>query len=66
MRLSEWLKENGKTQDWLANEVGVTQGRISQLSREGAKSLDVIAKIKQATGGAVTADDFLPDAEVAG
>lgn len=59
MRLAEWLKESKTTQDSLAKACGVTQGRISQIVLGAAPSLMLAGKIKEATGGAVTPDDFL-------
>ena len=60
MRLVDWLGTTGKTQGWLALQVGVTQGRIAQIASGETPSLKVAAKIEQATGEAVTMRDLLP------
>jgi predicted transcriptional regulator len=61
MRLADWLSETGKTQGWLAGQVGVTQGRISQLAAGDVPSLELAAKIEEATEKAVTVHDLLPE-----
>jgi transcriptional regulator with XRE-family HTH domain len=33
MRLAEWRKREGKTQAWLADQLGVTQSYISTIER---------------------------------
>jgi transcriptional regulator with XRE-family HTH domain len=58
MRLADWLEQSGKTQEYLASVVGVTQGRISQLLKGDAPSMKLARKIAHATDGAVTANDF--------
>jgi transcriptional regulator with XRE-family HTH domain len=59
MRFPEWLKQSGMTQEAFAAKVGVTQGRISQIIQGKPPSWKLAAKIKEATGGEVSADDFL-------
>lgn len=59
MQLARYLDENKITQGVFADQIGVTQGRVSQLVRGAWLSRDLAAKIKAATNGAVTADDFL-------
>lgn len=59
MKLANWLETNEKTQKWLADEVGVSQGRISQVACGGTDSLSLALQIERATGGAVTTPDLL-------
>ncbi len=59
MRLSEWLKNQGKTQEWLARALGVTQGRVSQIARGGTDSLPLALKIEKLSKGAVTTVELL-------
>ena len=57
MRISEWLEKQGMTQAAFAARIGVSQGRISQICASGTDSLSTAARIAQATGGEVTADE---------
>lgn len=59
MRFSDWLAASGMSQEAAARELDITQGRVSQLVKGGWPGRDVAAKIKELTGGQVTADDFL-------
>jgi hypothetical protein len=67
MRLEAWLTEQQKTPTELANELRVDVSTITRLIPEAGKKQirrpgwDLIAKIKAATGGKVTADDFMAD-----
>jgi len=55
MLLREWRKTNDKNQEWLAEQLGVTQGYISEIERgDKTPSDDVAAKIEEVTRGAVT------------
>lgn len=47
------------SQEAAARELNITQGRVSQLVKGGWPGREVAAKIKELTGGQVTADDFL-------
>lgn len=60
MKLNEWLDEVGWTQARLAAEVGLTQGRISQIIREGTTDGVTARRISNATGGRVPIDELLP------
>jgi transcriptional regulator with XRE-family HTH domain len=57
MTLCEYLSSRGMRQDEFARALGVSQPTISRLAtKKGARnnpSLDLAAKIEQATGGAV-------------
>ena len=59
MQLADWLEAQEKTQEWLADELGVTQGRISQVARKGTDSLSLAEKIERKTGGAVTMRELM-------
>ncbi len=58
MKLSQWLNAEGKTQSELAELLGVTQGRVSQLVTGGAPSLDLAVRIEKLSQGQVRAEDF--------
>lgn len=62
MRLAEWLKNNKKTQRDFAAEIGISAGYLSQLCAEPPSfwpSRVVAERIRKATCGAVTPNDFL-------
>lgn len=59
MQLGAFLKKFGKTQGEFANEIGVTQGRVSQLLQGDDPSIKLIRKIKIASGGKVTERDWV-------
>ncbi|MDH3741970.1 MAG: 3,4-dihydroxy-2-butanone-4-phosphate synthase [Hyphomicrobiales bacterium] len=58
MKLSNWLNSQGKTQSELAELLGVTQGRVSQLAAGGAPSLELAVKIEKLSRGKVRAEDL--------
>lgn len=59
MNLADWLKQSGIKKADFAGLIGCTPGRVSQLvSGEAWPSRDLAQRIAQATGGAVTANDF--------
>ena len=62
MRLSDWLNKPGNTltQDALGAKVGVTQGRISQIARNGTRDFLMIRKLSAATNYEVSPDELLP------
>ncbi len=59
MRFADFLSETGKSQDVAAAELGVTQGRISQLVLGAKPSWGLTAKIQEWSGGKVTPNDWL-------
>lgn len=60
MKLSYWIKESGISARELASRVETTQATISRLKNGHARpSLELAQRIADATGGAVTANDFL-------
>lgn len=66
MKLHEWLADSGKTATWLAEKTGISVSHISRLiERDGVAekrpSMEACAAISEATGGQVTANDFMPE-----
>jgi DNA-binding transcriptional regulator YdaS (Cro superfamily) len=61
MRLAKWLDDHEKSQDWLAQEAGVTQGRICQVVGGDQPSLKLARAIERATGGEVSWRELRPD-----
>jgi transcriptional regulator with XRE-family HTH domain len=65
MKLHDWLKQHGKTATWLAEQTGLHASYVYRLvERDGvaerSPSIETCAKIQEATGGDVTATDFMP------
>ncbi len=61
MKLSHYLDEKSLNASAFAAVVGVEPSTVTRLLRgERAPSLALAARIREATGGKVTADDFLP------
>lgn len=59
MKLSDWLsKQEGLTQAAFADQVGCTQGRIAQIINGDLPSMHLAKRIRMATGGVVTPNDF--------
>lgn len=59
MKLAEWLKKEGKTDAWLAEQVGRDRSFITKIRKGDAlPSIGVAAVIQRVTGGAVTALDY--------
>lgn len=62
MKLAEYLKSKSIKRGDFALSIGVTAGWITSLcDGSGWPSREVAEKISLATGGDVTADDFLPE-----
>lgn len=51
LRLAEERKRNGLTQAQLAEIMGVTPGRVSQIERGEVSTIEAIARYVQALGG---------------
>lgn len=63
MKLAAWRKENGRTQEWLAAELGCSQPYISQIERARSPIVpgaDLLERIYLVTDGAVEPNDFYP------
>ncbi|MEM8744801.1 MAG: bifunctional phosphopantothenoylcysteine decarboxylase/phosphopantothenate--cysteine ligase CoaBC, partial [Pseudomonadota bacterium] len=66
MKLALWLKSEGVSARDFAARVGTTEATISRLRNARAQpSFELAEKIMQATGGAVTPNDFLDSASTA-
>ncbi len=60
MKLNQWLKSSGISARELALQVKTTEATLSRLKNAHARpSLELAQRIADATGGAVTANDFL-------
>jgi phosphopantothenoylcysteine decarboxylase/phosphopantothenate--cysteine ligase len=60
MKLASWLKDSGTSARDLASRLETTEATISRLKNGHAlPSMELAGKIAEATGGAVTANDFL-------
>ncbi len=61
MKLMEWLKRPGqeRTQDEFGRQVGLSQGRISQIAQNGTSDLRTALDIEAATGGLVTLAELM-------
>lgn len=63
MGLAEWMSSADLTDQKLAELVGVDRSTITRVRRGDTRpSWELAAKIKEASSGVVTADDFLPEA----
>lgn len=62
MTLSDYIDASGLTDAAFGAEIGLSQGQVSKLRRgKHWPSRETISRIRAATNGAVTADDFLPE-----
>jgi DNA-binding transcriptional regulator YdaS (Cro superfamily) len=61
MQLSQWLDRTGKSQAWLAQEAGVTPGRVCQVVCGDKPSLNLARQIERATAGEVSWRELRPD-----
>lgn len=63
MRLAEWRKGEGKTQEWLADQLSVTQSYVSTIERAHDNVMPgklVLIRIAVLTRFKVLPNDFLP------
>lgn len=59
MQLKEWIKKSGKTQQDVADVLGVAQGLVSSwCNGERLPRPENMAKIVELTGGEVQPNDF--------
>lgn len=64
--LREWRERRGRTQDWCAAKVGTTRQVWSDWERgRRTPNKTFMPKVKELTGGAITADDFYPQLDEA-
>lgn len=61
MKLRQWLETNGKTQEAFAADMGMTQGRVSQIVRNGTENIRTALLIQRLTDGEVTLRELLSD-----
>ena len=59
MTLAKWLEQRKMTQTAFAKKVGLTQGRISQIIKNGTNDLATAMRIQQAAEYEVTLRDLL-------
>lgn len=60
MQLSEWMADHGMTDARMGELIGIDRTAINRLRRGLTRpSWPVMDRIKDATHGAVTADDFV-------
>jgi len=60
MKLHTYLETVEKDPDWFADQIGVDPVSVRRyLAGSRRPKWDVLARIKEATGGVVTADDFV-------
>jgi transcriptional regulator with XRE-family HTH domain len=60
MKLETYLKKNGMTDASFAAQVSLSQSQVSRIKRGISwPTRDVLERITMATGGTVTANDFL-------
>lgn len=66
MKLKTYMTENNLSQSDLARQLNMTQAAVSMwVSGERRPDWASLAKLAQLTGGAVTANDFMPVLESA-
>lgn len=61
MKLAAWRKREGRTQEWLAGELGCSQPYISQIERVISPIIpgpDLLERIFSVTNGEVEPNDF--------
>lgn len=62
--LANWMKTNGKTDQWLAEQIGRDRTSALRIRRgQSIPPLPIAVVIERVTNGAVTANDFLPSAD---
>jgi transcriptional regulator with XRE-family HTH domain len=70
MHLADYMRANRLRDEDVAAMIGVSRGTISRIRRQKIRpGWDTIERIRAATAGAVTADDFagpLPSADETG
>jgi DNA-binding XRE family transcriptional regulator len=63
-RLAEARRARGLTQLQVADRMGVTKGRVSQIERGGASGQEVLARYAEALGGHLQQSIFFEDGDV--
>lgn len=65
MTLREWLDQSGTTQVVFAARIGVAQSTVARWCAGVMPRPDQLRRIRDLTGGAVTADSFLSPQQAA-
>lgn len=66
MKLSEWLKQNELTATAFAKAAGLDVSTVTRsINGQRRPEWDTLDKIRAATNGEVTPNDFIPDQESA-
>lgn len=66
MELRTWRKQTKHTYRSLTEALGITPGHLWKIEAgQKRPSWDLVARIHEVTGGAVSADDFMPPTTVA-
>lgn len=63
MNLAQYIHANHGAATRLSQLLGVSKGRISQISRERRMSADRAIAIEKATDGAVRCEDLMPNVD---
>jgi DNA-binding XRE family transcriptional regulator len=63
-RLAEARRARGLTQQQIADRMGVTKGRISQIEKGSISGQDVLARYAEALGGHLHQSIFFEDGDV--
>lgn len=65
-KLGDWLKRTGTKRSAFAESIGVAPSYVTLLCSDAPAwpGRDVAARIREATNGEVSADDFLPPVEL--
>jgi DNA-binding XRE family transcriptional regulator len=64
-RLAEARRSRGLTQQQVADRMGVTKGRVSQIERGRISSQDVLVRFAEALGGRLRQAIFFDDGDIA-
>jgi DNA-binding XRE family transcriptional regulator len=64
-RLAEVRKQRGLTQQEVADRMGVTKGRVSQIERGHVSGQDVLARFAAALGGRLHQAIYFDDGDIA-
>ncbi|WP_410620634.1 helix-turn-helix domain-containing protein [Amycolatopsis sp. cmx-8-4] len=64
-RLAEIRRSRGLTQQQLAERMGVTKGRVSQIEQGKVSGLEVLARYAEALGGRLHQSIYFEDGDIA-
>ena len=63
-RLAEARRARGLTQQQIADHMGVTKGRVSQIEKGGISGQEVLARYAEALGGHLQQSIFFEDGDI--